>query len=254
MTTCFFTLCYRHWWQPRCWARWVGRYPEEFRRQAAALVLDSGRTIRDVGRELGVNHETLRNWVDRMRQERDGGRPGDRAVDERAELVRLRRQVAQLELEKEILKKPRSSSHARRRRPPTRSVCSAACSASATAPSTSGCASAGRAPLSENATTRHGPRSLSGLGRSTVVSTAPGGSPPSCMNAVTGGTARRRRPRPRCDQLLRAVGLGSRHGAVRAGRRRRAHVPLSSRGDARGLTTVQPRIQNCGLRSAGLGH
>ncbi|MFG3709688.1 transposase [Micromonospora sp. NPDC047730] len=34
------------------------RYPSQFRRQAAALVLDSGRTIRDVGRELGVNHET----------------------------------------------------------------------------------------------------------------------------------------------------------------------------------------------------
>lgn len=81
------------------------KYPEEFRRQAAALVLDSGRTIRDVGRELGVNHETLRNWVGQLRQERDGGRPGDLAVDERAELLRLRRQVAQLELEKEILKK-----------------------------------------------------------------------------------------------------------------------------------------------------
>ncbi|MGI5211798.1 transposase [Plantactinospora sp. CA-290183] len=83
------------------------KYPEEFRRQAAALVLDSGRTIRDVGRELGVNHETLRNWVDRLRQERDGGNSGrgELGVDERAELLRLRRQVAQLELEKEILKK-----------------------------------------------------------------------------------------------------------------------------------------------------
>src|SRR4051812_15590879 len=39
------------------------KYPEEFRRKAAALVLDSGRSVRDVGRELGVNHETLRNWV-----------------------------------------------------------------------------------------------------------------------------------------------------------------------------------------------
>ncbi|MGC5284663.1 transposase [Micromonospora sp. DT231] len=96
------------------------KYPEEFRRRAAALVFDSGRTIRDVGRELGVNHETLRNWVDRMRQDRDGGRPNDLAVDERAELVRLRRQVAQLELEKEILKKLPSSSHARRSGEPDR--------------------------------------------------------------------------------------------------------------------------------------
>jgi len=40
----------------------TSKYPEEFRRQAAALVLDSGRSTRDVGRELGINHETLRDW------------------------------------------------------------------------------------------------------------------------------------------------------------------------------------------------
>ena len=81
------------------------KYPEEFRQRAAQLVLDSRRSVRDVAAELGINHETLRNWVDKLRQERTGGRTGDLASDERAELVRLRRQVAQLELEKEILKK-----------------------------------------------------------------------------------------------------------------------------------------------------
>ncbi|MFC4019174.1 transposase [Micromonospora sp. GCM10011542] len=86
------------------------KYPEEFPRQAAALVLDSGRTIREVCRELGVNHETLRNWVAQLRQERDGGRRSDLAADERAELLRSRRQVAQLELEKEVLKKGREAS------------------------------------------------------------------------------------------------------------------------------------------------
>jgi transposase len=65
------------------------RYPEEFRRQAAALVLDSGRTIRDVGRELGVNHETLHNWVDKLRQERNGSpAAAGLSSDERAELLR----------------------------------------------------------------------------------------------------------------------------------------------------------------------
>jgi hypothetical protein len=49
------------------------KYPEEFRRNAAALVLDSGRSTRDVGRELGVNHETLRNWVQALRRERQDG-------------------------------------------------------------------------------------------------------------------------------------------------------------------------------------
>jgi transposase len=80
------------------------KYPKEFRRNAAALVLDGGRSTRDVGRELGVNHETLRNWVQALRRERqDGAAAG--GGDERVELARLRRRVAELELEKEILRK-----------------------------------------------------------------------------------------------------------------------------------------------------
>jgi transposase len=49
------------------------KYPEEFRRNAAQLVLDGNRPIRDVARELGVNHETLRNWVNAHRRERRDG-------------------------------------------------------------------------------------------------------------------------------------------------------------------------------------
>jgi hypothetical protein len=56
-----------------------------------------------------VNHETLRNWVNAQRRERRDG-PAPLGGEERAELARLRRRVAELELEKEILRKPRSSS------------------------------------------------------------------------------------------------------------------------------------------------
>ncbi|GAA0809105.1 hypothetical protein Sya03_28990 [Spirilliplanes yamanashiensis] len=52
------------------------KYPEEFRRQAVALVLDSGRPIRDVAKELCVNHETLRNWVAKAKQDRAGAAGG----------------------------------------------------------------------------------------------------------------------------------------------------------------------------------
>ncbi|WP_432574113.1 transposase [Kineococcus sp. SYSU DK005] len=87
-------------------------YPIEFRQQAAALVLDGERTLRDVARELGVNHETLRNQVARERKNRAAG-PSALSTDERLESpargrcpqARLRRKVAELELEKEILKK-----------------------------------------------------------------------------------------------------------------------------------------------------
>jgi transposase len=80
------------------------KYPEEFRRNAAKLALDGGRSIREVARELGVNHETLRNWVETLRRERRDG-PAAVSGEERAELARLRRRVAELELEKEVLRK-----------------------------------------------------------------------------------------------------------------------------------------------------
>ncbi|MDP5181565.1 transposase [Blastococcus sp. BMG 814] len=86
----------------------VSKYPEEFRRQAAARVLDGGRGVRDVARGLDLNHETLRNWVAVLRAER-AAPGGPVSADERAELARLRRRVAELELERKILRRPRSS-------------------------------------------------------------------------------------------------------------------------------------------------
>jgi transposase len=80
------------------------QYPEEFRQRAARLVLDSGRSIRDVAAELGINHETLRNWVNAEKRDRAGG-SAVLSGDERLELARLRRKVAELELERGILKK-----------------------------------------------------------------------------------------------------------------------------------------------------
>jgi len=80
------------------------KYPEEFRRNAAKLALDGGRSVREVARELGVNHETLRNWVEALRRERRDG-PAAVGGEERTELARLRRRVAELELEKEVLRK-----------------------------------------------------------------------------------------------------------------------------------------------------
>ena len=87
------------------------KYSEDFRRDAVDLVRSSGRTLRDVGRELGVNHETLRGWVTAAKRADERQRAGASADSgelsggERDELRRLRRKVAELELEKEILRK-----------------------------------------------------------------------------------------------------------------------------------------------------
>ncbi|ACU53508.1 transposase IS3/IS911 family protein [Acidimicrobium ferrooxidans DSM 10331] len=80
-----------------------GRYPSQFRKDAAALVLDQRRTIADVARELAFNEQTLGNWV---RQERiDRGEREGLTSAEREELTRLRRQVKQLTMERELLKR-----------------------------------------------------------------------------------------------------------------------------------------------------
>lgn len=81
---------------------WRPPYPEEFRREALRLV-ESGRSPSVVARELGVSRETVRLWQRRERIE--AGQLEGLRRDERAELVGLRRRVAQLEEEKVILKK-----------------------------------------------------------------------------------------------------------------------------------------------------
>jgi transposase len=83
------------------------KYPEQFRRDAVELVRSSGRSLREVGQELGVNHETLRNWVNAAKRAEAGQREGAEQISpgEREELRRLRKKVAELELEKEILRR-----------------------------------------------------------------------------------------------------------------------------------------------------
>ena len=79
-------------------------YPSEFRREAVSLVKVSGRSVREVAGQLGVSAESLRIWIrqDQLdRGERDDGLTSDQ-VDE---LRRLRKQVRELEQEREILKR-----------------------------------------------------------------------------------------------------------------------------------------------------
>lgn len=80
-----------------------GRYPKEFRRDAAALVIDQHRTVADVARELGLVEQTLGNWV---RQERvDRGIREGTTTEDREEMARLRREVKRLTMERDLLKR-----------------------------------------------------------------------------------------------------------------------------------------------------
>jgi transposase len=76
----------------------------EFKEQAAKKVIDTSESIAQVARELGVNEQTLRNWVNAYRRAHAGEEPPPTA-DERARLKELEREVRELRLENDFLKK-----------------------------------------------------------------------------------------------------------------------------------------------------
>lgn len=81
------------------------KYPEQFRRDAVALARSSDRPLRQMARELGVKHETLRNRVRTAEQAQAAPPAGGVSTEERQELRELRKRVAEPELEKDILRK-----------------------------------------------------------------------------------------------------------------------------------------------------
>ncbi len=79
-------------------------YPPEFRREAIRLVQATGRRYQDVAVELGISGESLRKWIKQDELDR-GDRCDGLTTSERDELRRLRKQVRELEAEREILKR-----------------------------------------------------------------------------------------------------------------------------------------------------
>ena len=77
-------------------------YPEEFRRQMVALH-GSGRSIRSLAREFEPSEQVIRNWV--KQSAIDAGEREGLSTEEKAELVKLRREIRALREEREILKK-----------------------------------------------------------------------------------------------------------------------------------------------------
>ena len=68
------------------------------------MVIELSRPIASVARELGLNEQTLRNWVNAYRETHAGDEP-PLTLSERARLRELEKEVRELRLEKEFLGK-----------------------------------------------------------------------------------------------------------------------------------------------------
>jgi transposase len=78
------------------------RYTEDFKREAVALVTEQGYSVAEAARSLEVGENQIRRWRQKLEQE---SAEGELTATEREELERLRKEIRQLRMEKEILKK-----------------------------------------------------------------------------------------------------------------------------------------------------
>ena len=78
-------------------------HPPEFRRRAIDLARQPGARVAQVAKDLGISESCLRNWM--AKAEVDAGERPGLTSDERAELVRLRRENRVQAMEIEILKR-----------------------------------------------------------------------------------------------------------------------------------------------------
>lgn len=79
-------------------------YTPEFRAEAVREVIEGSRPIAAVARDLGIIEQTLGNWVKAWREEHADDEP-PLTLPERARLREAERQLRELRLENEFLKK-----------------------------------------------------------------------------------------------------------------------------------------------------
>lgn len=80
------------------------KFTPEYKAEAVALVIDSGRSVKDVAESLGVHENTLGNWVAKAKEQGDVPEK-PLTLSERAELEKLRKDYAQAQMDLAFVKK-----------------------------------------------------------------------------------------------------------------------------------------------------
>ena len=80
------------------------KYDEDFKEGAVELVAQTGKPIAQVARELGINEGTLGYWCAKRRRAGEDGQ-AQLNESERAELERLRKEITELRMQRDVLKR-----------------------------------------------------------------------------------------------------------------------------------------------------
>lgn len=78
------------------------KFDPDFKDGAVRIVLESGRPVAEIARELDVHEGTLGNWVNKRKVQQQ---PGALSESERDELMRLRKENAELRMQRDVLKR-----------------------------------------------------------------------------------------------------------------------------------------------------
>ena len=92
-------------WESKVAKRQRRKFTAEFKAEAVRLVKASSKTVGQVAKDLDLTETALRSWVRQADIDAGLGTPGALTSDERAELVRLRREHRQVTAERDFLKK-----------------------------------------------------------------------------------------------------------------------------------------------------
>jgi transposase len=84
-----------------------GIYTKELREEAVKLVTEGGLSIPEVGRRLSLAPSTIRYWVkaDRAGKLKEVGKQQRPLTEVEMELARVKRELAEARIERDILKK-----------------------------------------------------------------------------------------------------------------------------------------------------
>lgn len=84
-----------------------GKYTKEFREEAVKLVTEAGLSLKEAGRRLSLPPSTIGNWVKALKAGKLGdiGKSQRPLTDMELELAKVKRELAEVKMERDILKK-----------------------------------------------------------------------------------------------------------------------------------------------------